>query len=172
MIYTAIKLITWQNVSIDHKDLVTSISVQCWNLTSNILMAFLTPPLWGSKRRTHPRCSLTTLDDPPHRCWRTCYNSLPSCPKCPSCGCPGCPSCLKPHLHALKNRHCTPSFWHCADDLKARHSLFSTCKCIGPKCNVAPVLKISGVPRLSPGGTLGMGKQGTVSKIWCAVLIF
>ena len=49
---------------------------------------------------------------------------------------------LKPHLHALKNRHGTPNFWHRADDFKARHSQFSTCKRIGPKCNVAPVLKI------------------------------
>ena len=45
---------------------------------------------------------------------------------------------LKPHLHALKK--------------SARHSQFSTCKGIGPKCNVAPVLKILGVPRLPPGG--------------------
>ena len=49
---------------------------------------------------------------------------------------------LKPHLHALKNWHGTPNFWHLADDFKARHSQFSTCKRIGPKCNVAPVLKI------------------------------
>ena len=137
-------------------------------------MAFLTPPLWGSKRRTLPRCSLTTKMIPHHLCWRTCDNSLPSC-GCPGClGCPSClscpsytsclscssglslpslsshpglsscPSCLKPHLHALKNRHGMPNFWHRADDLKARHSLFSTCKCIGPKCNVAPVLKFQG----------------------------
>ena len=43
---------------------------------------------------------------------------------------------------------------------------------IGPKCNVAPVVKILGVLRLPPGGSLGMGKRGTVPKIWCAVLIF
>ena len=49
---------------------------------------------------------------------------------------------LKPRLHALKSRHGKPNFWHCADDLKARDSQFSTCKRIGPKCNVAPVLKI------------------------------
>ena len=79
---------------------------------------------------------------------------------------------IKPHLHALKNRHGTPNFWHCADDFKARHSQFSTCKRIGPKCNVAPVLKILGVPRLPPGGSLGTGKRGTVPKIWRAVLIF
>ena len=37
---------------------------------------------------------------------------------------------------------------------------------------MAPVLKILGVPRLPPGGSLGMGKRGTVPKIWLAVLIF
>jgi len=37
---------------------------------------------------------------------------------------------------------------------------------------VAPVLKIFGVPRLPPGGSLGMGKRGTVPKIWRAVPIF
>ena len=62
--------------------------------------------------------------------------------------------------------------WHRADDFKARHSHFSTCKRIGPKCNVAPVLKILGVPRLPPGGNLGTGKRGTVPKIWRAVPIF
>ena len=46
------------------------------------------------------------------------------------------------------------------------------CKRIGPKCNVAPVLKILGVPRLPPGGSLGTGKRGTVPKIWRAVPIF
>ena len=51
----------------------------------------------------------------------------------------------KLHLHVLKNRHGTPNFWHRADDFKARHSQFWTCK-----CNVAPVLKILGVPRLPP----------------------
>ena len=35
---------------------------------------------------------------------------------------------LKPHLHALKNRHGTPNFWYRADDFKARHSQFSTCR--------------------------------------------
>ena len=79
---------------------------------------------------------------------------------------------LKPRLHALKSRHGKPNFWHCADDLKARHSQFSTCKRIGPKCNVAPVLKILGVPRLPPGGGLGTGKRRTVPQIWRAVLIF
>ena len=69
---------------------------------------------------------------------------------------------LKPHLHALKNRHGTPNFWHRADDFKARHSQFSTCKRVGPKCNVAPVPKILGVPRLPPGGSLGTAKRGTV----------
>ena len=29
-------------------------------------------------------------------------------------------STLEPHLHALKNRHGTPNFWHRADDFKAR----------------------------------------------------
>ena len=43
---------------------------------------------------------------------------------------------------------------------------------MGPKCNVAPVLKILGVPRLPPGGSLGTGKRGTVPKIWRAVPIF
>ena len=65
-----------------------------------------------------------------------------------------------------------PNFWHRADDFTTRHSQFSTCKHIGPKCNVAPVLKLLGVLRLPPGGSLGMGKRGTVPKIWCAVLIF
>ena len=49
---------------------------------------------------------------------------------------------------------------------------FSTCKRIGPKCNVVPELKILGVPRLPPGGSLGTGKRGTVPKIWRAALIF
>ena len=74
---------------------------------------------------------------------------------------------LKPHLQALKNRHGTPNFWTRAGDFKARHSQFSTCKRIGSKCNVAPVLKILGVPRLPQGG-----KRGTVPKIWRAVLTF
>ena len=39
-----------------------------------------------------------------------------------------------------------------------------------PKCNLAPVLKILGVPRLPPEGSLG--KRGTVPKIWRAALIF
>ena len=64
------------------------------------------------------------------------------------------------------------NFWHRADDFKARHSQFSTCKRIGPTCNVAPVLKILGVPRLPSGGSLGKGKRGTVPKIWLAVPIF
>ena len=37
------------------------------------------------------------------------------------------------------------------------HSQFLTCKRIGPKCNVAPVLKILGVPRLPPGGEFCLG---------------
>ena len=78
----------------------------------------------------------------------------------------------KPHLQALKNRYGMPNFWYHANDFKARHSQFLTCKCIGPKCNLAPVLKILGVPRLLPGGSLGTGKRGTVPKIWRAVLIF
>ena len=36
---------------------------------------------------------------------------------------------------------------------------------------MAPVLKILGVPRLPPGGSLGTGKRDTVPKIWRAVLI-
>ena len=61
---------------------------------------------------------------------------------------------LKPHLHALKK--------------SARHAKFlAPCQQIGPKCNVAPVLKILGVPRLPPGGSLS-----TVPKIWYAVPIF
>ena len=79
---------------------------------------------------------------------------------------------LKPHLHALKKSARHAKFRHRADDFKARHSQFSTCKRIGPKCNVAPVLKILGVPRLPPGGSFGTGKRGTVPKIWRAVLIF
>ena len=47
-----------------------------------------------------------------------------------------------------------------------------TCKRIGPTCSVAPVLKILGVPRLPPRGSLGTGKRGTVPKIWRAVPIF
>ena len=66
---------------------------------------------------------------------------------------------LTPHLHALKNWHGTPNVWHRADDFKARHSQFSTCKRIGPKCNVAPLLKFLGVQRLLPGGSLGTGKR-------------
>ena len=63
---------------------------------------------------------------------------------------------LKPHLHALKKSalHATPNFRHRADDFKARLSQFSMCKRIGPKCNVALVLKILGVPRLPPGGAV------------------
>ena len=73
---------------------------------------------------------------------------------------------LKPHLHALKNQHGTPNVWHRADDFKAWHSQFSTCKRIGPKCNVlAPVLKILWVLRLPSEGSLSTGKLGTVPKI-------
>ena len=72
---------------------------------------------------------------------------------------------LKPHLHALKKRHGTPNFWHRADDFKARYSQFWSCKRIGPKCNVAPVPKILGVPRPPPGGSLGTGKRDTVPQI-------
>ena len=64
-----------------------------------------------------------------------------------------------------KNRHGTPNFWHRADDFKARHSQFSTCKRIGPKCNVAPVLKILGVPRLPPAGIRGTTRPGYVGTI-------
>ena len=67
---------------------------------------------------------------------------------------------VKPHLHALKNRHGTPNFWHLADDFKARHYQFSTCK-----SNVSPVFKILGVPRLPPEGSLSTGKLGTVPEI-------
>ena len=79
---------------------------------------------------------------------------------------------LKPHLQALKKSARHANFRHRADDFKARHSQFSTCKRIGPKCNVAPVLKILGVPRLPPEGSLGTGKRGTVPKILRAALIF
>ena len=61
-----------------------------------------------------------------------------------------------------------PDFWHHADDFKAQHSQFSTCKRIGPRCGVAPVLKILGVPR----GSLSTGKRGMAPKIWRAVPIF
>ena len=57
-----------------------------------------------------------------------------------------------------------PNFWHRAEDFKAQHSQFLTCECIGPKCNVALVLKILGVPRQPLGGSLSTGKQGTVPK--------
>ena len=60
-----------------------------------------------------------------------------------------------------------PNFRHRADDFKARHSQFSTCKCTGPKRNMAPVLKLLGVPRLPPRCSLG-----TVPKIWGTVPIF
>ena len=40
---------------------------------------------------------------------------------------------LKPHLHALKNRHGTAHLWHRAVHFWARHSKFSTCKRRGPK---------------------------------------
>ena len=36
----------------------------------------------------------------------------------------------------LKNRRGKPNFSHHADDFRAWHSQFSTCKRIGPKCNV------------------------------------
>ena len=65
-----------------------------------------------------------------------------------------------------------PNFWHPADDFKARHSQLSTCRRIGPTCNVTPVLKILGVQRLPPRGSLVTGKRGTVPKIWRAVPIF
>ena len=68
----------------------------------------------------------------------------------------------------LENQHGTPNFWYSADDFKARHSQFLTSKRIGPKCNVAPVLKILGVPRLPPRGSLSTGKQGPGPKIWRA----
>ena len=45
---------------------------------------------------------------------------------------------LKLHLHALKKL--------------AQHSQLSTFKRIGPKCSLAPALKILGVTRLPPGG--------------------
>ena len=77
-----------------------------------------------------------------------------------------------PFTHTKKNQHGTPNFWHRADNFKARHSQFSTCKRIGPKCNVAPVLKILRVLRLPPRGSLGTGKQGMVPKISRAVPIF
>ena len=65
-----------------------------------------------------------------------------------------------------KNRYGTPNFWDRDDDFKAQHSQFSMFIRIGPKCNVAPVLKILRVPGLPPGGSLG-----TVPKIWLAVPI-
>ena len=78
---------------------------------------------------------------------------------------------LKPHLHALKKsaRHAKflAPWWRFA-----QHSQFSMCKRIGPKCNVAPVLKILGVLRLPPRGSLGTGKRGTIAKIWRAVPMF
>ena len=102
-------------------------------------------------------------------------HSIPSMPNAPPLG----------HLSKLNSIIKTPftrakkigtarhaKFWHRADDFKSRHSQFSTCKRIGPTCNVAPVLKTLGVPRLPPGGSLGTGKRGTVLKIWRAVPIF
>ena len=61
---------------------------------------------------------------------------------------------------------------HRPDDFKSRHSQFSTCKRVGPKCNVAPVFIILRVPRLPLGGSLGTGKRGTVPNSWRAVPIF
>ena len=49
---------------------------------------------------------------------------------------------LNPIYTRQNNRHGTPNFEHCAGDFKARHSQFSMCKRIGPKCNVALELKI------------------------------
>ena len=71
---------------------------------------------------------------------------------------------FEPHLHALKIGHGTPNFCYRADDFKARHPQFLTCKHSGTKCNVAPVPKILGVPRLPPGGSLGTGRRGTVPR--------
>ena len=65
-----------------------------------------------------------------------------------------------------------PNFQLRTDNFKALHSHFSMCKRIGPKCNVALVRKILGVPRLPPGGSLGTSQRGTVPKIWRAVPIF
>ena len=70
-----------------------------------------------------------------------------------------------PFTRAKKNRHGAPNFWYGADDFKARHSQFSTRKRISPKCNVAPVIKILGVPRLPPGGIRGTTRLGYVGTI-------
>ena len=43
---------------------------------------------------------------------------------------------------------------------------------ISPKCSLAPVLKILGVPRPPPRGSLGTGKRGTVPKNWRALPTF
>ena len=59
--------------------------------------------------------------------------------------------------------------------MKLKHNLnpIYTSKKIGTARQiVGTVLKILGVPRLPPGGSLGTGKRGTVPKIWRAVLIF
>ena len=59
--------------------------------------------------------------------------------------------------------------------MKLKHILnpIYTGKKIGTARHIfGTVLKILGVPRLPPGGSLGTGKRGTVPKIWRAVLIF
>ena len=57
--------------------------------------------------------------------------------------------------------------------LKHNLNLIYTSKKIGTARQIfGTVLKILGVPRLPPGGSLGTGKRGTVPKIWRAVLIF
>ena len=83
-----------------------------------------------------------------------------------------CP-CLKPPLHALKKIGTARQiFGTVLTILRNGTPNFRRVKRIGPKCNVAPVLKILGVPRLPPGGSLGTGKRSTVPKIWRAVPIF
>ena len=79
---------------------------------------------------------------------------------------------LKPHLHALKKIGTARQIFGTVLTILRHGTPTSTCKRIGPKCNMAPVLKILRVPRLPPGGSLGTGKRGTVPKIWRAVPIF
>ena len=65
--------------------------------------------------------------------------------------CPALRSATKTlFTRAKKIRHGTPNFCNRADDFKARHSQFSTCKRIGPTCNVAPVLRILGCREYLP----------------------
>ena len=88
---------------------------------------------------------------------------------------------LKPHLHALKNRHGTQKFFATVLTI-LRHGTpnFRRVNVSVPNVVWHQCSKFYGcrdylpeeVPRLPPGGSLGTGKRGTVPKIWRAVPIF